>query len=67
MGFINDHTDVMAVLEKTIRNIVGKIKENHSDILKKFNVEEILIPEKIPVLKLREVQKILGAAEDPDL
>ncbi len=67
MGFINDHTDVMEVLEKTINHIVSSIKEKHTDILKRFNVEEILLPRKIPVLKLREVQKILGVAEDPDL
>lgn len=59
MGFINDHTDVMAVLEKAVRNIVLKIKENHLDILSRFKVESPLVPEKIPVLKLREAQEIL--------
>ena len=55
MGFIKDHTEVMAVLEKTMRLIVKKTEI------------EVAMPEKIPVLKLREVQKILGVGEEPDL
>lgn len=55
MGFIKDHTEVMAALEKTMRLIVQKAGI------------EVAMPEKIPTLKLREVQKILGVAEDPDL
>ncbi len=56
MGFIKDHTDVMAALEHTMRLIVEKT-----------GVADVLLPEKIPVLKLREAQKLLGVAEDPDL
>ncbi len=55
MGFIKDHTDVMAALEHTMRLIVQKAGV------------EVAMPTKIPVLKLREVQKILGVAEEPDL
>lgn len=55
MGFIKDHTDVMAALEKTMRLIVDRVGL------------PVAMPEKIPVLKLREVQKILGTAEEPDL
>lgn len=55
MGFIKDHTDVMAALEKTMRLIVDRVGL------------PVAMPEKIPVLKLREVQKILGVAEEPDL
>jgi len=56
MGFIKDHTEVMAVLEKTMRLIVDRVGL------------PVAMPEKIPVLKLREVQKILGVSTDePDL
>ncbi|OHA64236.1 MAG: aspartate--tRNA(Asn) ligase [Candidatus Wildermuthbacteria bacterium RIFCSPHIGHO2_01_FULL_48_27b] len=56
MGFIKDHTDVMAALERTMRLIVDKVGL------------PVVMPEKIPVLKLREVQKILGVSTDePDL
>ncbi len=56
MGFIKDHTDVMAALEKTMRLIVDKVGL------------PVALPATIPVLKLREVQKILGVSTDePDL
>ena len=56
MGFIKDHTDVMAALEKTMRLIVDKVGL------------PVAMPATIPVLKLREVQKILGVSTDePDL
>ena len=56
MGFIQDHTDVMAALEKTMRLIVDKVGL------------PVAMPATIPVLKLREVQKILGVSTDePDL
>ena len=56
MGFIKDHTDVMAALERTMRLIVDKVGL------------PVAMPAIIPVLKLREVQKILGVSTDePDL
>lgn len=56
MGFVKDHTDVMKTLEHTARHIVGKVGL------------DIKMPAEIPVLKLREVQKILGISYDePDL
>ncbi len=56
MGFIKDHTEVMAALERTMRLIVDKVGL------------AVAMPEKIPVLKLREVQKILGiSTSEPDL
>ncbi len=56
MGFIKDHTDVMAALERTMHLIVDKVGL------------PVAMPKTIPVLKLREVQKILGVSTDePDL
>ena len=68
MGFIKDHTDVMAVLEKTIRAMVGAIAKKHGDFFATRGVPLPLVPEgPFLVLKLREAQKILGVAEEPDL
>jgi nondiscriminating aspartyl-tRNA synthetase len=67
MGFIKDHTDVMAVLEKAVRHICAKVAEKHPGAFSAFKADLPLIPEKFPVLKLREVQKILNAPEEPDL
>lgn len=67
MGFINDHTEVMAVLERAIRHILDKAKEVHAGIFETFGTTSPLMPDKIPILKLREAQKILSVAEGPDL
>ncbi len=67
MAFIENETDVMAVLEKVIKHIVKKVGENTGEVFSRFNTTLPLVPEKFPVLTLREAQKILGASEDPDL
>jgi nondiscriminating aspartyl-tRNA synthetase len=67
MGFIKDHTDVMAVLERAMRTILARVQEHHSDAFNQFGAALPVIPSQIPVLKLREAQKILGVGEDPDL
>lgn len=61
LGFITDHTDVMAVVEKAVKDIVEKTDGMPG-------TEKPLVPEKFPVLKLREAQEILGVSTDePDL
>ncbi|MBP9711215.1 MAG: aspartate--tRNA(Asn) ligase [Candidatus Pacebacteria bacterium] len=68
MAFVKDHTDVMDMLEKTIKHMVNKVDEKHGDVFATFATEKPLVPEKIPVLKLREAQEILGVSTDePDL
>jgi nondiscriminating aspartyl-tRNA synthetase len=68
MGFINDHRDVMAVLENVIRAIMLAVGEKHGDTLLKMKVEQPMLPtEAFPSLTLREAQKILGVEEAPDL
>ncbi len=68
MAFIKDHTDVMNMLETAIKHMVNAVAEKHGDVFAKFGTEKPLVPEKIPALKLREAQKILGVSYDePDL
>lgn len=68
MCFVKDHTEPMAVLEQSIRDIVSKVSEEHADIFPKFNTTLPLVPsEAFPSLTLREAQAILGAPEEPDL
>lgn len=55
MGFIKDHTEVMTSLMKTMRLIIERTGI------------PVALPADVPVLKLREVQKILGISEEPDL
>ena len=68
MGFIVDHRDIMAMLEKIVRYIALAVAKRHGDILSQFNVEKPLLPKSaFPVMKLREAQKLLGIPEAPDL
>ena len=74
MGFIKDHRDVMAVLEEAVRRIVLRMDASFASLFERMGVALPLLPEKIPVLKLREAQAILesdfgqaGATGEPDL
>ena len=68
MGFINDHREVLEVLENVMRAIVLAVGEEQGAVLARFNSTLPLVPVgKFPVLTLREAQDILGAAPEPDL
>jgi len=68
MGFIKDHRDVMKVLERAIRKALRAVEERHAATLAKMNPEGTpLLPAEIPVLKLREAQRLLGVGDEPDL
>lgn len=68
MGFVKDHTDVMQMLEKVVRTISETVATKHADALARFKIEPAALPkDAFPVFTLREAQKILGVAEDPDL
>ncbi|OGG47641.1 aspartate--tRNA(Asn) ligase [Candidatus Kaiserbacteria bacterium RIFCSPHIGHO2_02_FULL_50_9] len=73
MGFVRDHHDVMETLEKALRHLVKAVSEKHSDILIRFGMEIPLLPQNIPVMKLREAQEIItketgeDCVNEPDL
>lgn len=68
MGFIADHHDVMAVLERTVRSMVETIVREHADAFTLLGAEPpSMCAEPFPIMKLREAQKILGVADEPDL
>lgn len=63
MGFVKDHTDVMAMLEGTLKHITKRLGEKLPG-----QIPLPLVPEHFPVVKLREAQEILGVSQDePDL
>jgi nondiscriminating aspartyl-tRNA synthetase len=65
IGFIEDHTDVMKVIENVVREMAKAVAPEAFTLAKS---EPPLMPEKpFPILKLREAQKILGVALEPDL
>lgn len=60
MGFVDGPKDVMAVLEKVIRDVSTTVAEKHSDALKLLGTTPALLPEKaFPVFTLREAQEII--------
>lgn len=67
MGFIKDESDVMKVLETTIRDTVAGVIEKHKDVFERMNVEVPLVGEKFPVLTLKEAHAILGDPEGDDM
>lgn len=60
MGFINDHRDVMNVLEGVIRDVVAAVARGHAEELKRFGTDVPLAPEGFPTFTLREAQEIIA-------
>ena len=67
MGFINDHVDVMRVLEQTVRDTVEAVGKEHENVFARLGSSAPKLGEKFPVLTLREAQQILGVPEEPDM
>lgn len=58
-GFINDHTDVMALENELLVFMMNHLSESRAKELDFFGAFLPAVPPKIPSLKLREAQKIL--------
>jgi len=73
MGFVKDHRDVMAMLKQSISHICTSVKNTHSEILKRFGMEDLLVPDQFPTLTLSEAQQVIEkefgekAVGEPDL
>ena len=74
MSFIEDHHDVMRMLETVIRDVCNVVAEKHQDVFERFDTTPALLPEnEFPVLTLLETQEILEkefeitAVGEPDL
>ena len=68
MGFINDEHDVLAVLEKVVRDTVEEVIARHTDVLTRLNVASAALPKNsFPTLTLSQVFTTLGLPEADDL
>ncbi|HEY0964742.1 MAG TPA: aspartate--tRNA(Asn) ligase [Candidatus Paceibacterota bacterium] len=73
MGFIKDHTDVIAMVTKLMQAITKQVNENCADELRLLEVPETLAPETFPVMTLREAQELIkketgvDKTSEPDL
>ena len=62
MGFVEDHKEVMAMLEAVVRDISTAVAQKHADALARFGVTPALLPERpFPVFTLLEAQNIIEA------
>lgn len=59
MGFIKDHTDVMELIQNTLRHIVESVGIKSKSELEFFKIELPKTPEKFPFMKLREAQELI--------
>jgi nondiscriminating aspartyl-tRNA synthetase len=59
MGFINSFKDVMAIMNKVLAEVFEGIKEEGSDFLAFYNIEDIAVPKEIPAIKLTEIREII--------
>jgi len=59
MGFIAGFGDVMAMLNKVLVEVFVKVKEEGTDFLALYNIDDISVPKEIPVIKLSEIREII--------
>lgn len=73
MGFIKDHTDVIALVTKLMRAIVEHVDTKCGAELKLLGMENALAPETFPTMTLREAQALIkqetgvDKTSEPDL
>jgi len=73
MGFIKDHTDIMALETRMLRYIIEQLRANVAEEFKTLGAELPTAPETFPSFKLREVQALIkqetgeDCTEEPDL
>jgi nondiscriminating aspartyl-tRNA synthetase len=67
MGFIKDHTDIMAMIQNTLRHIVKTVDHDLTKELAYFNIEAPKAPEQFPVMKLREAQELIKKETGKDI
>ncbi len=66
MGFIEDHTDVMAVENRLMRSISEHLKKICVDEFALLGSEIPLVPDEIPRMKLREAQELIFTETSKD-
>lgn len=73
MGFIKDHTDIMAMENRILAHIMKELEATCSAEFALMGAEIPNVPAKIPALKLREAQQIIkeeqgiDCSNEPDL
>src|SRR3989344_5123596 len=73
MGFIKDHTDVMAIENGFLKHLEQTLRANMKNEFKLLNADIPKVPDEIPRMKLREAQALItketgkDCTHEPDL
>tara|TARA_Y100000310_G_scaffold315414_1_gene365904 strand:+ start:1239 stop:2615 length:1377 start_codon:yes stop_codon:yes gene_type:complete len=59
IGFIQDHEDVMNILNKAVKYIFSEIKKDNKSELELYKVKVPNVPVKIPKIKLADMREII--------
>src|SRR6266851_5742031 len=67
MGFIEDHTTVMALLERTIAGMLSDLQHTAREELELLGCELPAVPAHMPVIDFIEAQRLIHAATGEDV
>ncbi|MBI4097006.1 MAG: aspartate--tRNA(Asn) ligase [Candidatus Levybacteria bacterium] len=67
IGFIEKFEELLDALEFVGTEMIKNVSESYGEILKKFDVEEPLVPSRVPRLTLHEAQAIVSKRTGRDL
>lgn len=66
LGYIDDHTDVMAVLRDAIAGMVTAVQEQVPDAIDLLGIVLPVVPDDIPVVHFADAQEMIAKATDED-
>lgn len=67
MGFVSDHTTVMAILTQTLQGMLAAAQAEAADALALLEVSPPPVPAQVPAIHFAEAQELIAAATGEDL
>jgi nondiscriminating aspartyl-tRNA synthetase len=67
LGFIDDHTEVMVMVERALGGMLAMLAEHHTDDLGLLGVELPRLPGRVPSIDFAEAQRLIEAATGEDV
>jgi nondiscriminating aspartyl-tRNA synthetase len=66
MAFIEDHTTIMALLERVLQSMIGSIRERAAGAVDRLGIELPEVPSPIPSIHFRDAQALIARETDED-
>lgn len=67
MGFIENHDDILKLIETMLYEVLTKLYSDHGDILKKLNAPELILKNKFPRFTMKEIHQMYQKATKIDV